>query len=545
MKQELHVVVMPDGSLQPEWSETSAYITQSSALMQAEIFRHFSESPDSWLLFLGFCDPQVSLPPSLSFFRHFSGRFIRKLVRTPDLETLRDKVVIKIRPETLADSLDSVPIMTGAEYINRDRLQEIWTRLSATFSALIQEHDGSVKSFVRSFSPDIHLVGRVFFHLVENKRGEQPFAFLATYSNRVGDGGRSKHLPLKHALKEYGRDSEKMLELLAPVHVAAEKSDFISELYESGELIHPLAWSPEEALRFLKEVPLYEDAGILCRIPDWWKGRASGSRLSVQIGEKPPSHVGLDAILSFDSRLMLGDVAITREEALQILESSAGLSYIKNRWVAVDPEKLQQTLDAYEKAQALSDREGVGILDALRMQLGSEKVPGINATDVDASVSKGRWLESVIQKMRQPELIPTVKPGKGFTATLRPYQQKGLNWLNFLHAIGFGACLADDMGLGKTVQLLAFLSVLKSQPDGRASLLVIPASLVANWTHEIDAFFPSLRYFVAHPDFQPDRRVKKTECKNPGQHPPRDHHLCHGPKVRLAGCLYLELCDPG
>jgi SNF2 family DNA or RNA helicase len=210
---------------------------------------------------------------------------------------------------------------------------------------------------------------------------------------------------------------------------------------------------------------------------------------------------------------MLGDVAITREEALKILEASAGLSYIKNRWVAVDPQKLRQTLDAYEKAQALSDREGVGILDALRMQLGSEKVPGIDTTEVAASISRGRWLESVIQKMRHPELIPTVKPGRGFTATLRPYQQKGLDWLHFLHAIGFGACLADDMGLGKTVQLLALLSVLKSRPGGRANLLVIPASLIANWTHEIDAFFPSLRCFVAHPDFQPDRKVQKQSVK--------------------------------
>ena len=129
MKQELHVVVMPDGSLQPEWSETSSYITQSSERMQAEIFRHFSDSPVSWLLFIGFCDPHIALPPSLSFFRRFSGRFIRKLARTPDLETLRDKVAIDIRPETLADSLDSVPMMTGADYINRDLLQEILTGL--------------------------------------------------------------------------------------------------------------------------------------------------------------------------------------------------------------------------------------------------------------------------------------------------------------------------------------------------------------------------------------------------------------------------------
>jgi len=37
--------------------------------------------------------------------------------------------------------------------------------------------------------------------------------------------------------------------------------------------------------------------------------------------------------------------------------------------------------------------------------------------------------------------------------------------------------------------------------------------LIANWTHEIDAFFPSLHYFVAHPDFQPAKRVEKQSTK--------------------------------
>ncbi|MBW2370857.1 MAG: DEAD/DEAH box helicase, partial [Deltaproteobacteria bacterium] len=449
----------------------------------------------------------------LSFFHRFSGDFIRKLTRIPDLEALRDKATIDISPETLSEILDSVPIMTGAEYINRDMLQSVWAGLVSVFSSLIRNHDGSVKSFVCSFSPDIHLVGRVFFHLVENKRGGQPFAFLATYSTRVGDKGRSQHLPLKHALQEYGNDSEKLLELLSRVHVAAEKSEFVSELYESGELFHPLAWSPEDALVFLKEVPLYENAGILCRIPDWWKGRTAGARLSVQIGEQPPSHVGLDAILTVDARLMIGDVVITREEAEKLLEASAGLSYIKNRWVAVDPEKLRRTLDAYENAQIFSEREGIGIMDALRLQLGSEKIPGVDLTDADVSLTRGQWLESVMNKMRQPELIPAVKPGKGFTAVLRAYQQKGLDWLHFLHTIGFGACLADDMGLGKTVQLLALLSVLKSRDSTKANLLVIPASLIANWIHEIKAFFPNLNYVIAHPDFQPDKKVKRQDAK--------------------------------
>ena len=512
-KRELQLVVLPDGLLQLEWVAAKAYITQGSKLLQTEIFNYYSAKPESWLLFLGFCDPKVALPPALAFFRRFSARFIRQLSRTPDLETLRDKVVVEFSPGARTRMLDSVPMMSGAEYIDGDLLQDLWASLARAFADLIRTHEGSVQSFVRAFSPDIHLIGRVFFHLVENKRGELPFAFLATYATRVGSTGRSKHLPLKHALKEYGDNSEKLLELLSTVHVAAEKSRFISDLYANGELFHPLAWPPDDAMQFLKEVPLYEDAGILCRIPDWWKGRATGSRLSVRIGDKRPSHVGLDAMLRVDAQLMLGDVAVSRDEARKILEESAGLSYIKNRWVAVDPEKLRQTLTAYEKARALAGREGVNILDALRMQLGTEEIPGVDAADVTVTVTRGQWLETVIEKMRRPELIPGVKPGKGFTATLRDYQQQGLDWLNFLHSIGFGACLADDMGLGKTIQLLALLSVIKKKKRARASLLVVPASLIANWLNEIRAFYPQLNYFVAHPGFHSGKRVTRPGPK--------------------------------
>jgi len=79
-----------------------------------------------------------------------------------------------------------------------------------------------------------------------------------------------------------------------------------------------------------------------------------------------------------------------------------------------------------------------------------------------------------------------------------------LNWLYFLHSLKFGACLADDMGLGKTVQVLGFLSIIKSDLQktrnrNKASLLVIPASLISNWENEIKRFSPDTKFFVAHP----------------------------------------------
>jgi non-specific serine/threonine protein kinase len=104
--------------------------------------------------------------------------------------------------------------------------------------------------------------------------------------------------------------------------------------------------------------------------------------------------------------------------------------------------------------------------------------------------------------LRSPEGLACVDPGSALKATLRPYQQAGVRWLYLLNRLGLGACLADDMGLGKTIQVLALLLVLKQehgQSDPRPSVLVAPASLLANWAAEIERFAPGLSVLIAHP----------------------------------------------
>lgn len=515
MNRELNIFITSNGSLQLDWTDTEEFISKSAKLFLKEIYNHYLFNKESWLLFIAFCDKSIPLSPSLEFWRNFTGEFAVKLSRTPDLEVHRDKVRITFEEREFYLYLDCAPLMTGLEYLNIDLLKSVLHSLNHEFTFAIKTFDGTVEKFIQSYGSDIHLVGRIFFHLVENKSGEQPFAFLATYSTRLDEHGKSKHLPLKYALQEYKDDNQKLLDLLTTVHVASGQSAFIAELEKTGELFYPLAWSAIDAFTFLKEIPIYEKAGILCRIPNWWKGNTSSLSLNISVGDKQPSFVGMDAILSFNPRLFLGDDEISEEDVRQLLQQSEGLAFIKNKWVAVDPEKLKMTIEAYELSKKMINNENLSFRDAIRLQLNPENTLSIKTNETNLTVSHGQWLESVIQKLLNPDKISSITPGKGFKANLRAYQEKGLNWLYFLHTLQFGACLADDMGLGKTIQLLGFLNALKSNNTSTnyTSLLIIPASLISNWVNEIKRFSPSLIYFVAHPDIQFSMDVEKIDDK--------------------------------
>jgi len=124
-----------------------------------------------------------------------------------------------------------------------------------------------------------------------------------------------------------------------------------------------------------------------------------------------------------------------------------------------------------------------------------------------STVSAGPWPAETLRGLRSPDGPARIDPGAALKATLRPYQQAGVRWLYLLHRLGLGACLADDMGLGKTIQVLSLLLILKREskaqrtetPMPTPSVLVAPASLLANWVAEIERFAPTLRFFVAHP----------------------------------------------
>ncbi len=115
-----------------------------------------------------------------------------------------------------------------------------------------------------------------------------------------------------------------------------------------------------------------------------------------------------------------------------------------------------------------------------------------------------RWqnagaISAYAERFRETQAIPHAPVPKSFTAELRPYQQQGVDWLQDLMAHGLGALLADDMGLGKTAQTIAHIVI--EAASGRLldpALVVVPTSLITNWTAEIARFAPHLRVEVLH-----------------------------------------------
>ncbi|MBM4028071.1 MAG: ATP-dependent helicase, partial [Planctomycetes bacterium] len=173
---ELEAVVLPQGRIALEWSPVEEPPGRDQRLLQEELWKRMGEDYASFLLFLGFSDRSVPLSVSLDYWRQVAGRFAEELVRTPDLEVLRHKAAVPLTEAQAAEMLDVAPFMPGLEYLNRDVLGDLWSLLNATYQRQVKAYKGSVADFVRTLSPKVHLVGRVFFHLVESKREEYPFA---------------------------------------------------------------------------------------------------------------------------------------------------------------------------------------------------------------------------------------------------------------------------------------------------------------------------------------------------------------------------------
>lgn len=475
-------------------------ILEDDARAVPACYEAFLRGTGHGILYLDTADSNFMEEASFCYFKDFSRLYLSLFAAAADHAT-----PLPFPAEHLAGLLSSVPEMKGAEYVDAEFLLWLWQKTGRALDLEITESRQDVASFFAARHGEWNLLGRVCFHLAENKNSESsPFAFLATYVHRLSSDGTSKHLPLKQALAEYAGQKDTLLTLLSPIHKATEESAFLNELVGSGRIYHPLAWKPAEAYQFLKDIPLFEKAGIAVKIPNWWKKKQRSPEIKVSIGEDKPKGIGFGALLDFRASLVLGDEALTEEELANLLMRSENLVFFKGQWVEIDQQKLSDLLTNWKKINRQM-QDGVSLSEGMRFLSGMEyPVSGSTGSGADAPsirVVEGTFLKEMLSNLRTPKADVTGLLAGHLRAVLRPYQEQGVAWLALLNQLRLGAILADDMGLGKTLQVISLLTIKKQQPQkfmSAPSLLVVPASLLGNWKAELMRFSPELSFHILH-----------------------------------------------
>ncbi|MCD8308140.1 MAG: DEAD/DEAH box helicase [Clostridia bacterium] len=448
----------------------------------------FREDRFAALYEAGFEERPDSVTPSAGFLYLVASGFLSCLTSKAEIELARERTDVSPDGDTVEMLLSSIPYAIGTEYITEKWIKGIFKGLKEQFAREIKEYEGTVAMYIAEKSQHLRVPERIYFHLVEQKDEDFPFAFMATYAT-TGERNKIKHMPLKYALTEFKSDHARLLNLLSCLNRAADVSPLISSFVTSGEMFHPLRLTPQEAWEFLKDVEKIEETGILCRIPNWWRKKSGVPSVSIKLGEEQPSLLGFKTLISLRPQLVVDGVVLTREDIRYLLEQSEGLALLKGKWVEVNHAKLRALLEQIDKYP-----ETVTLKEAL--QMGLDK-PAVDA-DVGALITNGKWLSEFLGKLRSPQKLRSTKLPEGLNATLRPYQKTGYTWLDYMDSIGFGACIADDMGLGKTVQVLAYLEKVREEKPESQVLLIVPASLIGNWQKEIEKFTPGMDYMVLH-----------------------------------------------
>lgn len=296
-------------------------------------------------------------------------------------------------------------------------------------------------------------------------------------------------IPLTDLLtnKSVGIDPYKRIrmDVLQDLLVLARHFPDLAKLTKTGGPAF-LAYSPEQFVKILLDtLPRMQLLGISLLLPKslrHWVRPAAGGRLKAKVTANN-AFMRLDDMLTFDWQVALGSEMVSVKEFQKLVGRTTGLVKIKDQYVLVDPDDLTKLYKQLENPPELTGTE------LLRAALSEEYKGGRLGLSTEVRELVKQFTESASQPL--PDSLD---------ATLRPYQQRGYDWLIKNTALGMGSLLADDMGLGKTLQVIALL--LKFRQEGRfkkqKGLVVLPTTLLTNWQKEIARFAPELQARIYH-----------------------------------------------
>ena len=250
---------------------------------------------------------------------------------------------------------------------------------------------------------------------------------------------------------------------------------------------------------YFSALPILTALGVSLIVPKSLQ-KALKPQLSVGISttsnEVAQSFVSLKQLLSVSWKIMIGETSVDPEILEEMMRQGRKYVQFKNQYVHLDEKELQKIKKRMEKEIRFSS------LDLLKAHL--------LGTFEDQPIIADKHVTDVFESLltQKAEALPTT-----FTAQLRPYQERGYQWLVHNHKIGLGSLLADDMGLGKTVQVIALLAYLQQNNIitlKKPALILVPASLISNWLYEISRFAPALSAYAYHGQNRSD--TEKAHC---------------------------------
>ncbi len=184
-------------------------------------------------------------------------------------------------------------------------------------------------------------------------------------------------------------------------------------------------------------------------------------------------------------------VGVDRDELRRCLSDGKKYARLEDgSFAAFDPDSVQAMLDREIELLTAADKNG-----KLPLSHAGHVQELLNHADKSSVAAKAKKLFKTLNNMDE---IERVKKPRTLKAKLRPYQEDGLSWLQFVHNLRSGGVLADDMGLGKTVETIALLCAVKVKQKSVRALIVAPTSVVRNWQRELRRFAPTLSVALWH-----------------------------------------------
>ncbi len=292
-------------------------------------------------------------------------------------------------------------------------------------------------------------------------------------------------VPLKRVMEEDAfRDFR--LEVLRILEMLSPKYRVFEQIISTSGRYVPKLTSQEFAGFMFDTLPLIRLYGIRVLLPrELQKLVRPGLTLSVTSSGPAPvrSFLDLEKIIDFRWQIALGEEALDPDDFLRLVQGLSGIVRVRQQYVYLQPSDLRSLME----------------------QVNQQERPGRNQL-LQAVVSGEYYGQTIHLDQRARELIaslleagPAELPG-GLTATLRPYQKRGYDWMYKNAGLGFGSIIADDMGLGKTLQVITLL--LKIRQEGargaRQAVVVVPTTLLSNWQKEFEKFAPEVSCTIYH-----------------------------------------------